>query len=83
MRVPSASEDRPRWAMLAGIAVACVAIGIGLARWGTYSRRGAETEVVGMTVPEPDEGSESARDAAPEAAVAPEPAPEPTLAAAP
>lgn len=76
VRVPSSSEDQPRWAVLAGIAIVCAAAGLGLARWGTYGRHDAARvaepaqaeahhEGARHAEAEPHAADEGAREAAP------------------
>ncbi len=38
--IPSPEEDRPRWATVAAVAVISLAVGLGLAAWGTDEARG-------------------------------------------
>lgn len=74
VRLPSASEDRPRWAVLAGIAIACAGIGIALARWGTYGRHAADGDAGGAVVETGSVGDGAEPEAEAEAEVEAEPA---------
>lgn len=91
VRIPGRDDDRPPAVGIAAIAIAAIALGIGIARWGTYSehRTGSGEAQAGTALPngtEPPNASARARGAEPTSGGAPSAQPsgiEPTSSGAP
>jgi hypothetical protein len=60
VRLPSASDDRPRLVLLAVIALLCAAIGIAIARWGTGERHATRGLAAPATSPRTSRSGERA-----------------------